>query len=102
MPTTPPSDPIPPASAAPSGRWKVGVRILVSAIVLTILVLKTPHFSGVLPHHNHGRTIALLSTALLLIFLGIVLQAWRSQQVLDAFDRHLGIARLTAYTLAGQ
>jgi glycosyltransferase 2 family protein len=103
MPPTIPSDPLPPAPvAAPSGRWKVGVRILVSVVVLTILVLKTPHFGDVLPHHHHGRTALLLATALVLIFSGIVLQAWRWQQVLHAFDRHVGIVRLTAYTLAGQ
>jgi hypothetical protein len=103
MPQTSQSDPIPPAlGAAPSGRWKVGVRILVSAVVLTILILKTPHFSGVLPHRDHGRTVLLLTIALVLIFVGIVLQAWRWQQVLHAFERHVGIARLTAYTLAGQ
>jgi hypothetical protein len=103
MPPPSPSEVSPPVSgAAPSGRWKVVVRILVSAIVLTILVLKTPHFSGVLPHRDHGRTVLLLSIALLLIFAGIVLQAWRWQQVLHAFGRHVGIARLTAYTLAGQ
>jgi uncharacterized protein (TIRG00374 family) len=102
MPPTAPSDPIPPTSAAPSGRWKVIVRIVVSAAVLTILVLKTPHFGGVLPHHHHGRTVTLLSIALVLIFAGIVLQAWRWQQVLRVFDHHVGMLRLTAYTLAGQ
>src|SRR4051794_31371820 len=102
MPPTSPSDATQPASAVPSGRWKVVVRVLVSAIVLTILILKTPHLGGVLPRHDHGRTVLLLTIALLLIFGGIVLQAWRWQQVLHAFDRHVGIARLTAYTLAGQ
>jgi hypothetical protein len=102
MPPTTAPDPISPALAAPSGRWKVGVRLLVSAVVLTILVLKTPHLGGVIPHHDHVHTAVLLTAALLLIFVGIVLQAWRWQQVLHAFDHHVGIARLTAYTLAGQ
>jgi len=100
--TSPPSEPVPPVPTAPSGRWKVVVRILVSAIVLTLLVLKTRDLGDVIPHRNHVHTALLLTAALLLVFAGIVLQAWRWQQVIHAFDRHVGIVRLTAYTLAGQ
>jgi uncharacterized protein (TIRG00374 family) len=99
---TPESPQSPPPPAGSSGRWKVGVRILVSAVVLTILVLKTPHLNGVLPHDHHVRSALLLATALVLVFVGIVLQAWRWQQVLHIFDEHVGLPRLTAYTLAGQ
>jgi glycosyltransferase 2 family protein len=104
VPTPQPPDPelaSEPAKAG-SGWWKVGLRLLVSAVVLTILVLKTPHLSGVLPHHHHLHSALLLTSALILIFAGIVLQAWRWQQVLHIFDEHVGIVRLTVYTLAGQ
>jgi len=105
---------VPPESAPPpvagsseppavkSGRWKVLLRIVFSAVVLTILVLKTPHLSGVLPHDHHLRTALLLAAAVLLTFTGIVLQAWRWQQVLHVFGNDVAIPRLTAYTLAGQ
>ena len=78
------------------------LRILVSVGVLTLLVLKTPHLNGVLPHRDHWHTALLLAAALLLILAGIVLQAWRWQQVLRIFDYRVGLGTLTAYTLAGQ
>jgi uncharacterized membrane protein YbhN (UPF0104 family) len=89
-------------TGASSGRWKVVVRLLVSVGVLTLLVLKTPHLNGVIPHHNHWHTALLLGAALLLIVGGIVVQAWRWQQVLRIFDERVGLPTLTAYTLAGQ
>jgi uncharacterized membrane protein YbhN (UPF0104 family) len=96
----PPDQPAP--DRTPSGRWKVVARLLVSVGVLTLLVLKTPHLNGVLPHHHHWHTALLLTAALLLILGGIVMQAWRWQQVLRIFDHRLGLGTLTAYTLAGQ
>jgi uncharacterized membrane protein YbhN (UPF0104 family) len=99
LPPNPPPLRQPPA---PSGRWKVGARILVSVGVLTLLVLKTPHLNGVLPRRDHWHTALLLTAALLLILGGIVMQAWRWQQVLRIFDYRVGLGTLTAYTLAGQ
>ncbi len=102
----PPPEPQPSPAPAPaperSGRWKVVARIVFSVGVLTLLVLKTPHPNDVIPHHDHWRTALLLGAALLLIFGGIVLQAWRWQQVLRIFDYRVGLGTLTAYTLAGQ
>jgi uncharacterized membrane protein YbhN (UPF0104 family) len=77
-------------------------RILVSVGVLTLLVLKTPDLNEVLPRQDHWHTALLLTTALLLILGGIVMQAWRWQQVLRIFDYRVGLGTLTAYTLAGQ
>ena len=90
------------AAAPKSGRWKVGARLAVSVGVLTLLVLKTPHIGGVLPHHHHWHSALLLGAALLLTIGGVGLQAWRWQQVLRAFDQRVGIGTLFAYTLAGQ
>jgi glycosyltransferase 2 family protein len=80
----------------------MGLRMLISAGVLTLLVLKTPHLNGVLPRQNHWRSALLLAVALLLTLAGIVLSAWRWQRVLHAFDERVSLVRLTAYTLAGQ
>ena len=80
----------------------MGLRLLVSVGVLTILVTKTPNLDGVVPHRNHVHSAILLGAALLLTFAGIVLSAWRWQRVLHAFDRRVGLGTLTAYTLAGQ
>jgi uncharacterized membrane protein YbhN (UPF0104 family) len=85
-----------------SARWKLLLRMVVSAGVLAVLVLKTPHLDGVLPRHDQWHSTFLLAAALLLILVGIVLSAWRWQQVLHAFDEHVGLGTLTAYTLAGQ
>jgi uncharacterized protein (TIRG00374 family) len=76
--------------------------MLVSLGVLAILVLKTPHLDGVVPHRNHVHTAILLAAALLLTLIGIVLSAWRWQRVLHAFEQRVGLGTLTAYTLAGQ
>jgi glycosyltransferase 2 family protein len=80
----------------------MGLRLLVSVGVLTILVIKTPNLDGVVPHRHHLHSAILLGAALLLTFAGIVLSAWRWQRVLHAFDQHVRLATLTAYTLAGQ
>jgi uncharacterized membrane protein YbhN (UPF0104 family) len=100
-PPTPPETDPPEVARAPA-RWKVGLRMLVSAAVLALLVLKTPHLNGVLPHRNHWHTALLLGSALLLVVAGIVLQAWRWQQVLTIFGHRVGLGTLTTYTLAGQ
>jgi uncharacterized membrane protein YbhN (UPF0104 family) len=97
-----PIDAHPAAPAGSSARWKLASRIVVSAGVLTLLALKTPHLNGVLPRRDHWHSALLLIAALLLILGGLVLQAWRWQQVLRIFDQRVGLGTLTAYTLAGQ
>jgi glycosyltransferase 2 family protein len=83
-------------------RWKTGVRMLVSAGVLAILIVKTPRLEGVMPERDNVHSVILLAAALLLTLIGIVLSAWRWQRVLHAFHQRVGLATLTAYTLAGQ
>ena len=92
----------PPAPAAKPALWKLLARLIVSVGVLAILVVKTPDLGGVVPRRNHLHSAILLAAALLLTLAGIVLSAWRWQRVLRAFDRHVGLGVLTAYTLAGQ
>ncbi|HEY5014740.1 MAG TPA: lysylphosphatidylglycerol synthase transmembrane domain-containing protein [Acidimicrobiia bacterium] len=110
VPISTPPTPIPEPAGPEAGattksaraHWKTGLRILVSAVVLTILVLKTPNLDGVVPHRNHLHSALLLGAALLLTLAGIVLSAWRWQRVLRVFEHRVGLGTLTAYTLAGQ
>ena len=100
---TPSAAPAAPATSAPkAARLKMLLRLVVSVGVLTLLVIKTPNLDDVVPHRNHFHTALLLAVALLLTLAGIVLSAWRWQRVLHAFDQHVGLLTLTAYTLAGQ
>jgi uncharacterized membrane protein YbhN (UPF0104 family) len=86
-----------------TARWKVVLRLFVSVGALAFLISRTPHLSGVVPERSsHTHTAILLALALLLTLAGIVLSAWRWQRVLHAFDQHVGLGTLTAYTLAGQ
>jgi glycosyltransferase 2 family protein len=112
MPEPTPPEPTPPEAGLPEAApaavgpapapWKTALRMLVSAGVLAILVLKTPRLDGVLPRRDHLHSALLLVAALLLTLAGIVLSAWRWQRVLRVFEHHIGLGRLTAYTLAGQ
>src|SRR3954454_14600977 len=84
-------------------RLLLWLRILLSIGLLAVLVSKSPEkqFNGVIPDDNHGRTIAFLVLALVMAFVGVVLQAWRWQCVLRLYGCEGRIRRLIQYMLAG-
>jgi uncharacterized protein (TIRG00374 family) len=84
-----------------SAAWKLALRIVVSAALLVVLVLKIPS-STVEPKDTHAGTLAFFAAALILTFVGFVLSAWRWQRVLAVFDTHVPLRTLLGYYLAGQ
>ena len=90
-------------ASAPSRRtrWGLGLRLLVSAALLAILVTKID-FDGALPRQRHLSTVVFFAAAILSATLGIVLSAWRWQRVLAAFGAHVPIRVLTSHYFAGQ
>ena len=79
---------VPEASEQPApsrkARWGLGIRMVVSAVLLAILVTKID-FDGALPRHRHLSTLIFFAAAVLMATVGIVLSAWRWQRVLLAF-----------------
>jgi len=92
-----------PAVAHRSGaKWKVALRLLVSAAFLAVLVTRVPDLGDSIPDGHHLRTALLLSAAVATMLVGIVLSAWRWQEVLLVFDAPVKIRTLTGHHLAGQ
>jgi glycosyltransferase 2 family protein len=98
------------AGARFPGRWprfrlpgaaKLGVRIVVSAALLVVLVAKIPADS-IQPRNTHAGTLAFLAFGLLFTLVGFVLSAWRWQRVLAVFDTFVPLRTLLGYYLAGQ
>jgi hypothetical protein len=88
---------------APSrkARWGLGLRMIVSAVLLAVLVSKID-FEGALPKHRHLSTLAFFALAVLTATVGIVLSAWRWQRVLAAFGAPVRLRALTGHYFAGQ
>jgi uncharacterized protein (TIRG00374 family) len=88
---------------APSrrARWALGLRMVVSAALLAILVTKID-FDGALPKHRHLATLIYFALAVLMAMIGIVLSAWRWQRVLAAFGSPVPLRALTGHYFAGQ
>ena len=88
---------------APSrkARWGLGLRMVVSAVLLAVLVSKID-FEGALPKHRHLSTLAFFALAVLTATIGIVLSAWRWQRVLAAFGTPVRLRALTGHYFAGQ
>jgi glycosyltransferase 2 family protein len=88
---------------APSrkARWGLGIRMVVSAVLLAILVTKID-FDGALPKHRHLSTLIFFAAAVLMATVGIVLSAWRWQRVLLAFGSPVPLRALTGHYFAGQ
>lgn len=83
------------------GHWALGIRMVVSAALLAILVTKID-FDGALPKDRHLSTLAYFAAAVLTATIGIVLSAWRWQRVLLAFDARVPLRALTGHYFAGQ
>src|SRR3954466_8957870 len=84
-----------------SGATKLGVRIIVSAALLALLITKIPA-DDVQPKDTHTGTLLFLAFGLLFTLFGFVLSAWRWQRVLAVFDVHVPLPTLLNHYLAGQ
>lgn len=84
-----------------SGATKLGIRIVVSAALLALLITKIP-VDDVRPKDTHTGTLLFLAAGLLFTFAGFVLSAWRWQRVFAVFDVHVPLRTLLAHYLAGQ
>jgi uncharacterized membrane protein YbhN (UPF0104 family) len=82
--------------------WKVALRLLLSAVFLAVLITRGRDIGDSIPTDHGLRTALLLSAAVLTMLLGIVLSAWRWQEVLLVFDARVSIRTLTGHHLAGQ
>ncbi len=92
-----------PAVARRSGTgWKLALRLAVSAVFLAVLVTRVPGLADSIPKGQPLHTALFLIAALITVFVGIVLSAWRWQQVLVVFDAHVKVKSLTGLYLAGQ
>ncbi len=83
-------------------KWKVALRLLVSAVFLAVLVTRVPNLGDTIPADHHLRTALLLSAGVLTLLVSVVLSAWRWQEVLLVFDARVSLVTLTGHTLAGQ
>jgi uncharacterized membrane protein YbhN (UPF0104 family) len=81
----------------------LGVRLLVSALMLAVLVVKVPAFdpAELVPEWS-VTTVVWLGVAAVLTLVGIVLSALRWQKVLDALEIDTHLPRLMSHYLAGQ
>jgi uncharacterized protein (TIRG00374 family) len=84
-----------------SGAAKLGVRIIVSAALLAVLITKIPA-DDVQPKDTHTGTLLFLAFGLIFTFVGFVLSAWRWQRVFAVFDVHVPLRTLLSHYLAGQ
>ena len=82
-------------------KWGLGLRMIVSAVLLAILVSRID-FEGALPRQRHLSTLAFFAAAVLTATIGIVLSAWRWQRVLAAFGTPVPLRALTGHYFAGQ
>jgi len=86
-----------------SAGWKVALRLVLSAIFLVILFTRVPDLHGVhLPDTHPLETTLLLGVAIVAACVGIILSAWRWQQVLRLFDADVPLPTLTRHYFAGQ
>jgi uncharacterized membrane protein YbhN (UPF0104 family) len=93
----------PPAVRRPGAGWKVALRLVLSAVFLVILFTRVPNLDGIhLPDTHPLETTLLLGVAIVAACVGIILSAWRWQQVLRLFDAHVPLPTLTRHYFAGQ
>ncbi len=84
-----------------SGATKLGIRIIVSAALLAILIVKIPA-EEIQPKDTHFGTLTFLAVGLAFTFFGFVLSAWRWQRVFGVFEVRVPLRTLLAHYLAGQ
>src|SRR5882762_983178 len=84
-----------------SGATKLGVRVIISAALLAVLITKIPA-DDIQPKDTHAGTIAFLVAGLAFTLAGFILSAWRWQRVFAVFDTHVPLRTLLSHYLAGQ
>jgi uncharacterized protein (TIRG00374 family) len=96
--------PAEPADGRRSGAaWKLALRLGLSVVFLVVLFTRVPDLDGVhLPDTHPLETAVLLGIAVVAACAGIILSAWRWQQVLRLFDAHVPLPTLTRHYFAGQ
>jgi uncharacterized protein (TIRG00374 family) len=85
----------------PGSRWKLVLRVVVSAALLALVVSKASGVDEAIPDRHPGLTIALLAATLLTALIGVVLSAWRWQRVLLLFDVRVRLPTLFSHYLVG-
>jgi glycosyltransferase 2 family protein len=84
-----------------SGAAKLGVRIIISAALLALLITKIPA-DDIQPKNTHAGTLTFLVVGLAFTLGGFILSAWRWQRVFAVFDTEVPLRTLLAHYLAGQ
>ena len=90
-----------PVVRRPGSKWKLALRIVVSAVLLAIVVFKASDVSDAIPDEHHLLTVILLVTAMITAMVGVFLSAWRWQRVLLLFDVRVRIAALFSHYVVG-
>jgi uncharacterized protein (TIRG00374 family) len=86
----------------PSGsKWKLALRIVLSALLLAVLIWKGSSVENAIPDRHHGLTIALLGAAVFTALIGVWLSAWRWQRVLLLFDSKVRLPALFSHYVVG-
>ena len=80
---------------------RLGLRLLVSAVLFAVLITKI-HFEDFVPPHPTSGTWAFLAVGILLMAFSFVLASWRWQRVLAVFGYRIRLRTLTKHYLAGQ
>jgi hypothetical protein len=82
-------------------RWKVALRIAVSAALLAVLASKASGVDDAIPDQHHRLTFSLLVLAVVAALIGVVLSAWRWQRVLYLFDVRIRLTALFSHYVVG-
>lgn len=94
------TEPVPDAPR-PGSKWKLLLRVVVSAALLALVISKASGVDDAIPDQHHGLTISLLAITLLTAFVGVILSAWRWQRVLLLFDVKVPLRTLFSHYLVG-
>ena len=84
------------------GGVALGIRIVVSAVLLAILISQIDFDAAVPPRQRHLGALVWFALALACAGLGIILSAWRWQRVIEAFGVHVRLRTLSTHYFAGQ
>ena len=90
-----------PVVRRPGSKWKLALRIAVSAALLAFVVSKASNVDDAIPDGHHVLTIVLLVAAILTALVGVFLSAWRWLRVLLLFDVRVRVAALFSHYVVG-